>query len=393
MKNGESPTPRGGTGKEISTQGAVGKLLYYSGSDIELWQVVKWVGASLMGLTLLLLILLLVLRSRLLLREVRRRRFLNVWQPILTSSVEVPSSDVPRLARRDLTDFLVIWNHLHESLLDESKDHLNQIAKALRIGEQVSGMLRRGNRRERLLAAITLGQLGERAAWDALSQIAQEEDALLSVAAARALIMIDATRAVPLLIPLLTRRPDWPASRVATMLQTAGAAIISGPLARAAIASSQEARIEESNGATGAQAINYSARLIRYLELADSVSALPAIRAIVGSAHDPETLAACLRLLESAEDLKVVRDCLAHEDWRVRVQAASALGRIGVAEDERRLTPLLSDKEWWVRYRAAQALSRLPSMRTSKLKSLRDEQSDPFARDILAQVVAEVELQ
>src|SRR4051812_21135414 len=217
------------------------------------------------------------------------------------SSVEVASSDVPRLARRDLMDFLLIWNHLHESLLDETKDHLNQIAKALSIDMAASRMLRRGNLRERLLAVITLGQLGERTAWDALLQIVREKGALLSVVAARALIMIDASRAVPILIPLLTRRPDWPASRVAIMLQTAGADIISEPLARAAIASSLEASSEDSNGGVGGQAVNHSARLVRYLELTYSASALPATRAIIGSAYDPDTLTACLRLLKSAE--------------------------------------------------------------------------------------------
>jgi HEAT repeat protein len=57
------------------------------------------------------------------------------------------------------------------------------------------------------------------------------------------------------------------------------------------------------------------------------------------------------------------------------------------------LIPLLSDKEWWVRYRAAQALSRLPSMRSPRLKSIQAKQRDPFARDMLAQVIAEIELQ
>jgi HEAT repeat protein len=57
------------------------------------------------------------------------------------------------------------------------------------------------------------------------------------------------------------------------------------------------------------------------------------------------------------------------------------------------LIPLLSDKEWWVRYRAAQALSRLPSMRSPRLKSIQAKQPDPFARDMLAQVIAEIELQ
>lgn len=142
-----------------------------------------------------------------------------------------------------------------------------------------------------------------------------------------------------------------------------------------------------------AQASNRSARLIRYLELAHSTAALPAARAIVESSHDPEVLAACLRLLNSAEDLEIVRSCLAHEDWRVRVQAASALGRLGGAEDGKSLIPLLSDKEWWVRYRAAQALARLPSTCEAKLEEIQAQQSDPFARDMLTQVTAEVELQ
>jgi uncharacterized protein (DUF2336 family) len=109
--------------------------------------------------------------------------------------------------------------------------------------------------------------------------------------------------------------------------------------------------------------------------------------------HDPEVLAACLRLLKSAEDLLVVRECLSHEDFRVRVQAAAALGRIGEASDEELLVPLLSDTEWWVRYRAAQALSRLPYLPEPKLKTIQAAQPDPFARDILAQVMAEVQLQ
>jgi HEAT repeat protein len=339
---------------------------------------------------LLLSILVLILRARLLIRERRRRKFLSVWQPILMKSIEAASSDVPQLDRRDLLDFLLLWNHLHESLLDEAKDHLNQTASSLSIDQTCLQMLR-GNLRERLLAIVTLGHLREFAAWDELSRITQNEDALLSVAAARALVMIDASKAVPQLIPLLARRPDWTASSVARVLKTAGANAISDPIACAAIASAMEdtKKIPDRER----EAINYTARLIHYLDLAHDTSALPAAHTIAESSHDPEVLAACLRLLNRAEDLEIIRGCLTHEDWRVRVQAAVALGRVGVAEDEGRLIPLLSDKQWWVRYRAGQALSRLPRMREPRLKVIQTEQSDPFARDMLAQVMAEIELQ
>jgi len=332
-----------------------------------------------------------MLRTRLVLAERRHRRFLTVWQPILMNAVEVASSDVPQLSRRDLSNFLLLWNHLHESLLDESKDHLNQIAYALSIDQSALRLLRRGNVRERLMAILTLGHLREQAAWEDLSRIAESDDPFVSLAAARALVMIDGRKAVPQLIPLLTRRSDWTAARVASVLQTAGADIISDPIARAAIAFSREDSTTSRDHEGGA--INQTERLVQYLGFAHNTSSLPAAHTIAKSSLDWKVLAACLRLLGRAEDLDIIRECLKHEDWRVRVQAAAALGRVGEAADEARLIPLVSDKQWWVRYRAAQALSRLPSMREPRLKVIQAEQPDPFARDMLTQVMAEIQLQ
>ena len=358
-----------------------------------MFRIVQWLSIALFVATLLMFILILLLHARLLVRERQRRQFLNVWEPILMRSVEVAFSDVPRLSRRDLMNFLLLWNHLHESLLDEAKDHLNQIARALSIGDVALRMLRSRNLRERLLAIMTLGHLRERLAWDSLFDIAENGGALLSVAAARSLVIIDATTAVPRLMPLLIRRDDWPASRVATMLQTAGADVISDQIATAAIQYARAHDLEDGGAAPQRQAINHSARLIRYLELAHTGPALPAARAIAESSNDPEVVAACLRLLKSSEDLPIVRHSLAHEDWRVRVQAASAMGRIGEDDDEQLLIPLLSDQEWWVRYRAAQALAYLPSMREPRLKEIQAAQANPFARDILTQALAEVQPQ
>lgn len=362
----------------------------YSSFEIDILRVALWVGTASLAFALLLSPVVFILRARLLMRERRRRKFLSVWQPILMNSIEVPSVDVPRLARRDLSNFLLLWNHLHESLLDESKDHLNQIAYALSIDRIALKMLRRRNLRGRLLATVTLGQLRERGAWDELSRITQNGDAISSVAAARALVLIDPEKAIPQLISLLTSRSDWTVARVASVLQTAGADIISDPIASAAIAFSLA---DTTKRADQPEPINHAARLVRYLQLTHSNSALTAARTIAGSSRDPEVLAASLQLLNSAEDLEIIRSCLKHEAWPVRVQAAGALGRVGEPEDERRLIALLSDKQWWVRYRAAQALSRLPSMHGPRLKSIRVKQPDPFARDMLAHVIAEIELQ
>ena len=369
--------------------------MFYSGSETGLLRVIEWAGIALFTLTLLLLLLVLLMRARLIMRERRWQRFLSVWQPILMGSIEIATSNVPRLAHRDLPNFLLLWNHLHESLLDESKDHLNQIAYALSINEVALRMLGRRNLRDRLLAVITLGQLREPAAWNSLLTIAHGHPPLLSVTAARSLVMIDPGKAIPELLPLLASRGDWPPPRVADTLQTAGADVISDPIARAAIAASASALDQAENpvGEDEARPLRNAARLVRYLNLAYNVSAVPAARTIARSSHNPEVLAACLRLLNSAEDLEIVRRCLAHEAWPVRVQAAAAMGRIGEDQDAPGLIGLLSDKQWWVRYRAAQALARLPSMTVHRLKAIQTSQANPFARDMLAQILAEIALQ
>jgi HEAT repeat protein len=362
----------------------------YSGFETEILRVAQWVGVASLAFALLLFPVVLTLRALLVMRERRRRKFLSVWQPILLTSIEGPAAELPRLARRDFLNFLLLWNHLHESLLDESKNRLNQIAYAMKIDRLALKMLRRRNLRNRLLAIITLGQLRERDAWDELSRITESGEATSSVAAARALVLIAPERAIAQLIPLFTTRSDWTAARVAGILKSAGADIISDPIARAAIAFSLEHQTKKTDRP---EAINHAARLVRYLQLTHNNSALIAARTIAESSPDPEILAACLQLLNSEEDLEVIRACLNHEAWPVRLQAAAALGRMGEAEDEQRLIPLLSDKHWWVRYRAAQALSRLPSMRGPRLKLIQAKQSDRFARDMLGQVIAEIELQ
>jgi len=367
-------------------------LVFSFVTDATTLRIVQSVAIFLFALTLLMLIVVLLMRGALVLRERRRQKFLAVWQPILVKAVDIATTDLPQLARRDLSEFLVLWNHLQESLLDEAKDHLNQVGRALNIQQAALRLLRHGNLRERLLAIVTLGQLRERAAWDELLAIARREGVLLSLAAARALVMIDPPGAVPELIPLLMTRADWPASRVSNVLQTAGADVISDQIANAALKSAF-AEGSQPADAEGQRAPHDPAQLVRYLELAYNVSALPAARTIAELSHDPEVLAASLRLLKSAEDLPVVRNCLAHEDFRVRVQAAVAMGSIGEAEDEELLVPLLSDTEWWVRYRAAQSLAQLPHMQESRLKTIQAAQPNPFARDILAQVMAEVQLQ
>lgn len=330
-------------------------------------------GAIVGTLTLVLMMQVLVMRAILVVRTRRTERFIGLWQPLLICAVEVPPSNLPRLGAADVFTFLTLWNHLQESVLDQARQGLNDVARRLGIPAIAHRMLDRANLRGRLMAVATLGQLQDRSVWDVLSAFAASPDVVLSLAAARALIRIDRHAAVDRLMPLITVRLDWPAPRVASLLLAAGADVISAPLARIAIVASPR----------------HAPRLIRYLDVVHCETAILAVRQIIRGTNDMEVIAACLRIFKDPEDLDTVRGFLDHPRWEIRVQAATAIGRLGTANDEERLALLLADPEWWVRYRSAHALCALLADSPGRLDRLQREHVNRFARDVLAQARAE----
>ena len=68
------------------------------------------------------------------------------------------------------------------------------------------------------------------------------------------------------------------------------------------------------------------------------------------------------------------------------------MGRLGQQEHVEPLERMLTDRHWWVRYRAAQALVSLPFVGPNSLRRIAAAHGDPFARDIMAQALAEAGL-
>jgi hypothetical protein len=339
-------------------------------------RIVAISGAVVAALTLLLTVQVFVMRLLLIARTRRAERFLSVWQPLLFQAVEGLPSELPRLAAADVFTFLGLWNHLQESVVDDAKDRLNEVARRAGIPEIARGMVRRGTLRGRLLAIVTLGQLQDRSVWDLLCTCAASPQVVLSLTAARALVQIDRQAAIHHLMPSIATRLDWPLARVASLLRDAGPDVVSNALAAAAVAAPPRE----------------AARLIRYLDVVHCEAAIPAVRQIMCRSDDKDVIAACLRVVQDPEDLDVIRRFLGDPRWEIRVQAATALGRMGTAGDEHRLAQCLADPEWWVRYRAAQALCTLLVDSPERLDRLQHEHENAFARDVLAQARAESDL-
>lgn len=291
-------------------------------------------------------------------KDRRRRVVTETWRPLLAQCViEVPDT-LPPLTDRDRLVLLYLWNHCYESIRGEARANLKELARRTGTDQLAKQLLHARRLRRRLLAVVTLGHLQERSVWNDLAAMLQADNAFVSLVAAKALLHIDAKAAIPLLIPVISRRNDWSPLKVVAMFEPAGADIAAEAIANAACEAAPE----------------IGARLIRHLAATQSQHGLPPLRALLqkGLPSD-DVLAACLFLFgecSDPRDVATIRTHLSHPTWFVRLQAVSALGKVGVEEDESRLLALLEDEHWWVCYRAAEALSNLPWMTTERLTTL-----------------------
>ncbi len=304
----------------------------------------------------------------------REQQFQQRWRPLLMQAlIDETAITLQPLARGDRWRFLKLWNRMQESVRGEANQRLAAVAYRLGCQHTARRLLASGNLTRRLFAILTLGHMRDTTAWSLLEFQLRQPVAISSLYAARALIQIDTERGVRTVVPQLLQRDDWEMVRIAILLQEFRDAL-GGELTRHLAALPAE-------------------RLPRALQLAEALhlhvpadTLLPWLQA----SQPVELLGAALRLASGHGVLPAVRELASHADWRVRVQAAHALGRLGTEADVAVLTRLLSDPQWWVRYRAAGALANLPFLGRTRLRRLLDELPDRYAREISHQVFAEL---
>lgn len=346
-------------------------------SDL-LLRVALLTGLGAVSIALLVFLGVLWLRARLM-RTQRRRAAFNVrWRPVLAQVAICgeqgqDGGDPPKLASSDRRLFLVEWNILHDLLRGDAKQRLNALAGRLGVDRFAWRLLHGRHLADRLLAATTLGHLRDPNAWDALLEMLDSENTLVSLVSARALISIDPAAALPLILPVIRDREDWSTPRVADLFMEAGPEAVSSPIEEA-IASSPPEQVPKLIAVLPEVALPVSERIVSRL---------------LREPTDDRIKSICLRILGNPRDLPVVRELVTHPRWHVRMNAAVVLGRMGLPQDRDVLVAMLSDSQWWVRYRAAQALLAMPFLSPTDITGIRAAIDDEFARDILDHVMAE----
>ncbi len=350
-------------------------LLTFDPADLphEMWHAA---ALSIGCIIILLLASILFFRRNRLVGERRRQRIIREWTPLLEQSVCGALPTLPSLSRRDHVVFLYLWNESYESRGETMTAPLVRVARAVGSHHLAAELLQSRLLSQRILGVATLGRLQERSAWEHISPLLTQHNSFLAFQAAQALLRINARDALPLLVPILGRRKDWSPLKIVSMLNSIGRDVASEVLAKAATHGDPDV----------------GPRLIRYLPATQRAHGLPILRQFL-SDHSPSAnlLAACLFVFgdfRDPADRPLVRRHLTHPAWYVRVQAATALGKLGTADDEERLIALFDDEQWWVRYRAGEALASLDSMTEDKLMTLQESLATPEAQEILAPVLA-----
>lgn len=332
-----------------------------------------WVGIIAIWLTVLLILAMVSLRIAMNRKKRDEAKFLAIWHPLLSNpSDNLAETVIPLLSAGHYLYFLKLWNALVRTTSGDRREDMLDIAYALGCEQYAKKLLEHGNRTERLLAILTLAHLRDLSAWELLTIQTLHADSVTSINAFHALVQIDAEATARQLMPLLLARIDWPITHIASILQAEQSTFML-PL------------LEASNKIK-------SSHLIRTLRLIEALHiALPqtALRQLLDETNNAETIIGALRITNDASLLPYIRICLNNPDWRIRVQAAKALGRIGEYSDVNRLIPLLADTSWWVRYRSTQALVNMPFLSVNEITLLQNNLSDRFARDMLRQVTAE----
>lgn len=184
-----------------------------------------WAGVVSLAITVMLAVAIVVMRWRQARATRHWQRFADRWRPVLLEAtlVEPGQLDLPVLDRSDRLRFLRLWMYVHQTVRGAGRERLADLARSLGLDDTARRRLASLSRVGRLQAVLASGLLRDAAAWDRLLSLSRDRDPLLSVCAARALVRIDPARALPHLLPAVSRRFDWDPAMVVSLVAEARA--------------------------------------------------------------------------------------------------------------------------------------------------------------------------
>jgi hypothetical protein len=299
------------------------------------------------------------------------QQVLNTWRPLF-NQVAMGQMVYPlrHPTKNEREPLLYLWNQLQDGLRGTAKHNLFSLAWQLGFSGLAWQLVNSKDTARKILGLATLGHLAQARDWDRLLPLLKVKNALVSLAAARALHQVDSVRSVALIINQFLAHKRWPAASVATILKQADAAQVASALVQIIQSLPAEQQI----------------RLIPLTRLAEG-QGQRVISILLACSDEPSILAAALARVRGPTSYSKVVELTKHGNVQVRAYAAKALAQTTPLAQEKQtnqvLFSLLSDSQWSVRHRAAQTVVAQPFYTKAHLQLWLSQLKDEFAKDIL----------
>ena len=343
-------------------------------TNIFIIRISLYVGIFFLLSSTILFTMIFLNRLRIIRKHKKEEEFTNKWRPILLENLyKVPDSLEPVPAKYNIA-FLILWNNLQDVLRGKEKEHLNQLARSLKMDQVAFKMMNSRKMVNQILGILVLGNLKESSSFDKLKEIAEKSNLTLSMTALHSMAKINPEKTINPLLSFIKERGEWPSYKIVMILDEIGSSIFSQPLADLI----KRTKSKE-------QPV-----LIKLMKFADSEIAKTLAEDLLDSAFDPEVISASLGLLEyfgDSRNIKIIERHLNSDLSFIRMKAVKALSALGSLEILPILEKSLTDSDWWVRYRTAQSIISLPMVTREDILKIRDGQNDKFAIDILNYVL------
>ena len=333
------------------------------------------------------LMLVLIAIGLLLLRWVRWRNaprmaaFQAYWRPMLMrwAMGDQVNETMPVLKAQERWPFMRLWLHCQMSLQGPGRQRLAELGLRMGCREMALARVDSKHYSERMVGLLALGFLLDRSSVPTLKDRLESGNGQSMIYAARALMEIDQVEHGAAVVHALLTCEGLDFALVSVLLKPFKTRLEAVMLPECP---QPQAAMGE---APHAQAFQWL-RLVQALKLL-----VPQWRLtpFLSSEQHVEILIAALRLVQGEQGAEAVACHVQHPDWRVRVQVARALGRIGGLMHQPILLGLLTDKQWWVRYRSAQALLQMPGMHHEELLANVIDTQDRYALSMLHAVRSE----
>ncbi len=326
-----------------------------------------------------LFVYILLFRIKSFFNEKKRKKNYNLWSQQLFAFLDADSSSSDlkfNIRNKDIDMFIEFLFYYLENIKGEDAKKIRGIFKGMGLlDRELEFLTHSKNLWRRSLAAFRLGQVKAPEAKEALIESLSDESDLVSYTASAALMKIGDRESIGKILGILLAQEDLSGELFAEIILGYGSDVVSEV--------SQALSIYNELPRSRTKIIDFLGHY-RRVEIA------PFLISLLTTSENAEEKIHVIKALGNLIEPKsfpALVSCLKNSNPTIRSQAAKALGyfKDEAAFDE--LAELLSDKDWWCRYHAALAIFKTGESGKLFLKKLYKETKDPFARDVIQQLM------